>query len=352
MKINTKTTSYFAAANGYDGFRSYFDRVFPSEAYDRIFVLKGGPGTGKNRLLRTLGDTFGDAGCGREDILCSSDPSSLDGLILTYGNHRVAFLDGTAPHERDAVVPGCIDELINLGGNWNTDALVRRRAEILTLNKRKKKSYEKGYDYLSLSGFIDRKTEAVYKASASYEKITDAAADLAQTLPPCEGTGGVRLVSAFCRYGRVTLNTLEAMPEKYLVCGERCARNAFMSSLLHALSRRGQGFLRCPSPMADNITEALTLPAHGIAILTEAQDSDEGMQRVELPRPEESGIRARIARLSEIRDESLLRACAAFSAASEAHFAMEDIYTAAMDFEKNDEITQNLIRRTQTILAL
>ena len=54
----TDKMCYFAAANGYTGFRSYFGEMFTSDRYDRIFVLKGGPGTGKSRLIRNVGTIF------------------------------------------------------------------------------------------------------------------------------------------------------------------------------------------------------------------------------------------------------------------------------------------------------
>ena len=50
----TANDSFFAAANGFSGFRSYFPDVFKSSDYTRIFILKGGPGTGKSSLLRKL----------------------------------------------------------------------------------------------------------------------------------------------------------------------------------------------------------------------------------------------------------------------------------------------------------
>ena len=34
--------SFFAAANGYSGFRSYFDKIFNPKDYDAIYILKGG----------------------------------------------------------------------------------------------------------------------------------------------------------------------------------------------------------------------------------------------------------------------------------------------------------------------
>ena len=33
--------AFFASSNGYDGFNSYFDNVFSSRNFERVFVLKG-----------------------------------------------------------------------------------------------------------------------------------------------------------------------------------------------------------------------------------------------------------------------------------------------------------------------
>ena len=133
--------TYFAAANSYKGFISYFDKVFDSKDYDRIFVLKGGPGTGKSSLMRRVSEYFSQNNFYVEEILCSSDPSSLDGVIGTKNGRKFAIIDGTAPHERDAVIPGAIDEIINLGGNWDERWLIGKRTEILNLTKEKKKTY-------------------------------------------------------------------------------------------------------------------------------------------------------------------------------------------------------------------
>ena len=47
---------YFAAANTSDGFISYFDRVFDPSKLDCLYVIKGGPGTGKSSMLFRVAD--------------------------------------------------------------------------------------------------------------------------------------------------------------------------------------------------------------------------------------------------------------------------------------------------------
>ena len=110
-----KPNKYFAAANGYGGFRSYFKEIFPSEKFESVYVIKGGPGTGKSSMMKKIADRLTESGVECDRIFCSSDPHSLDGIIASHNGLSVAMIDATAPHERDAVIPGAIDEIINLG---------------------------------------------------------------------------------------------------------------------------------------------------------------------------------------------------------------------------------------------
>ena len=45
---------YFAASNSSEGFKSYYGEIF--ERADRLYVIKGGPGTGKSSLMKRLAD--------------------------------------------------------------------------------------------------------------------------------------------------------------------------------------------------------------------------------------------------------------------------------------------------------
>ena len=43
---------YFAAANSGEGFVSYFGEVFGEQNFEHVYIIKGGPGTGKSYLLK------------------------------------------------------------------------------------------------------------------------------------------------------------------------------------------------------------------------------------------------------------------------------------------------------------
>ncbi|MDH7479052.1 MAG: hypothetical protein QHH02_03495, partial [Syntrophomonadaceae bacterium] len=101
------------------GFYSLFESAL--EGMRRIIIIKGGPGTGKSTLIRSIGMAMVDRGYNVEFLHCASDNQSLDGVIIPAG--KVAVVDGTAPHVLDPRYPGAVDEIVNLGDHWNDSIL-------------------------------------------------------------------------------------------------------------------------------------------------------------------------------------------------------------------------------------
>ena len=87
---------YFAASNSAEGFKSYYANVFDKNDFSKIYVIKGGPGTGKSSFMREIASRADEKGFSAILIYCSSDPASLDGVILP--ELKIAVLDGTPPH--------------------------------------------------------------------------------------------------------------------------------------------------------------------------------------------------------------------------------------------------------------
>ena len=92
MKQN-EPLRYFLGANTPAGFVSKFDGFYDCLDGWRVFILKGGPGTGKSTLMKKVAEAV-DCEC--EYIYCSSDPRSLDAVI--FNDLKTAIADGTAPH--------------------------------------------------------------------------------------------------------------------------------------------------------------------------------------------------------------------------------------------------------------
>ena len=101
---------FFLAANSTQGFVSRFDQLGDHQQGWRSIIIKGVPGCGKSTLMKQAAQAM--AGCGEavEQIHCSSDPDSLDGIILE--DLCVSVADGTAPHVLEPRYPGAFERVL------------------------------------------------------------------------------------------------------------------------------------------------------------------------------------------------------------------------------------------------
>lgn len=95
----TAAQHYFSGGNTASGFVSYYDHIFRD--LDRLYIIKGAPGTGKSKLMRDIANEACNRNYTVEYYHCSSDPDSLDGIIIR--DISVGVLDGTAPHVRETL---------------------------------------------------------------------------------------------------------------------------------------------------------------------------------------------------------------------------------------------------------
>ena len=153
---DTSIQYFFAASNSYDGFVSYFDEIFSPKKYEKIYILKGGPGTGKSNFIKNVLEKFKSQEITAEGILCSSDPNSFDGLILERNSKKIAIIDGTSPHATEPLYPGAVEKIINLGDSWNELLLKNNTQKIKELCDSKKTYYKNAYQYLSVAKICKR----------------------------------------------------------------------------------------------------------------------------------------------------------------------------------------------------
>ncbi|MEL7624253.1 MAG: hypothetical protein AAGU12_11755 [Clostridiales bacterium] len=150
---------YFPGAITYQGYLSHWDTNL--EGIDQLYILKGGPGTGKATLMRRIGKALAEAGLETELLWCSSDARSLDGVIIR--DFSLAIMDGTAPHTRDPVYPGVRDMIVDLGRFWRRDILKEYRQEILSLTNENKKMFLEIYALLKKARDFAERRQSLYK---------------------------------------------------------------------------------------------------------------------------------------------------------------------------------------------
>lgn len=339
MKNNPKMqiSEFFAAQNSYYGFINHFDSVFNSENFDAVFVLKGGPGTGKSSFMKKIARRFEDE-AKLTKIYCSSDANSLDGVIIAKGNRQAAILDGTAPHQRDAVIPGAVDELINLGECWRTDTLREKREEIITLNKEKKEHYKSAYNFLSIAGqfsqSLTKKTNDMLDRSRAAELISE----LCTGLDNGARHGGDFLLSAFGRNGYQTLPSAFSDTDEVIgFYGEYLCSQIFMNLLCLEFSRRKIRHTIYKSPLNPDSIETVKVSAGEKSIAYTALACENKISVSEFIRKNQNEKPLLNLYLSEIQKYERL-AAESFERASKTHFMLEDIYTPLMDFSTIDKI--------------
>ncbi|CAG9620030.1 PRK06851 family protein [Sutcliffiella rhizosphaerae] len=171
-----KILNYYAGGNTARGFYSLYESNI--EGLDRIFILKGGPGTGKSSLIKKVAKVWNEKGLDIEMLHCSSDIESVDGVIIR--ELGVGIVDGTVPHVIEPKAPGAVEEIVNLGEAWNPVLLREQKAEIIDLAAKKKEAYQAAYQTFARALKIHDDWERYYIHNMNFSaanKLTDELAD-------------------------------------------------------------------------------------------------------------------------------------------------------------------------------
>lgn len=160
---------YFPGANSGEGFYSRFDGIVPQGAAHYTYVLKGGPGVGKNTLMKKVAKAAEEKGYATEQFRCASDPKSLDALRVPQLG--IVLLDGTSPHSIDPAFPGISDEIINLGVFKNQKEFLKCSDEIKELFMQNKRHYRAAYSMLKAACVLKREAINAARESVNTDKL-------------------------------------------------------------------------------------------------------------------------------------------------------------------------------------
>lgn len=165
----------FPGGNSSSGFYSFYDQIVKADA-TRVFLLKGGPGVGKSTFMRHIGETMLQEGYGLEYHHCSSDPDSLDALVIP--ELQTALIDGTAPHVVDPKNPGVVEEILNLGQFWNESGLRKNKDRIIQINGEIKDCFTRTYTYLRMTGEIYKHLVSLQQKTVRLEVLSELVAEV------------------------------------------------------------------------------------------------------------------------------------------------------------------------------
>ncbi|HEX6923538.1 MAG TPA: hypothetical protein VF149_06905, partial [Bacillales bacterium] len=172
--------NYYAGSNSSQGFYSLYDEAL--KGLDQLYILKGGPGTGKSTLIRQVGETLAEKGWTIEFLHCSSDNGSLDGVIVP--SLKVGIVDGTAPHIVDPKYPGAVDRIVNLGDYRNDSLLLQHKEEIKKLTDSIAESFTNAYTTFAEAKSAHDDLEDIYLGAMDFQKADQVTANLIEKIFP------------------------------------------------------------------------------------------------------------------------------------------------------------------------
>ncbi|MBQ8642156.1 MAG: hypothetical protein IJ480_08035 [Clostridia bacterium] len=350
--LETEKPAFFAGANTGNGFAGEYHSIASEEEKERVWIIKGGSGTGKSTLMGKISADASESGHRCVHYLCSSDPESLDAVVI---DNRFVVLDGTAPHVWEMQYPGAVSEILYVGKYWKREKLAARRAEIIRLCQEKQAAYKAGYGILAA---LTRLEEEQYAAAAELldrEKLEKFLNRLLRGVPRQERTGGTFTCRtwAVSMKGLARTNGLSRMADTHWnVEDSYQTAPCFFAMLAELCERYSVPVYLSRHPINDRYVEAY-IPALSLHMgLGDESASDKTICMNRFVRKELPGDKKGTIRLAARCMTSLLQdACLRFSAAGEMHSALEAVYKDAMDFSQMNREMGTIRKQIQKIIT-
>lgn len=353
---------YFACGNTSKGFQNMFESNL--QGLKKIYILKGGPGTGKSTLMKKVGKMYVDKGYEVEYIHCSSDPDSLDGVIVR--EISVGIVDGTAPHVIEPKVAGAVEEYVNLGSAWNIELLENKTTEIRELQDRISACYPKAYETFAEALKIHDEWEKIYIENMNFEKADVLTENVCEMLlGNCNKRGGGVTRHRF--FGGSTPNgamdyvdNITASCEKrYFIKGRP---GSGKSTMLKKILRKAEGLglevevYHCG--FDPNSLDMILLPELKLCIFDstaphEYEPNREGDYIIDMyeelinPNTDERYERE-LSNIKKRYNETVAKGTAYLKKAKDLHDKLEQYYIAATNYDITEKITNNVIERIAT----
>lgn len=337
----------FPGNNTAHGFHSFYDQIITADAR-RILIIKGGPGVGKSTFMRKMADVLAKRGYDVELHHCSSDNSSLDGVV--FPKIGVALIDGTAPHVMDPKNPGAVDEILHLGDFWDEQGIRSNKQRILQINREVGRLYERAYRFLRAAQAVYDDIEAANMEGMNFGMVNKIADHLLRELftgihvSPIVGRSRHLFASANTPEGVVHYlpTIIDPMQHKYIIQGDPgTGKSTLLHKVATAALERGYFVEMYHCALNPEKVEHVIVPEMSLALtksiephLTPPRRGDRVIDMNECLNPAVIAKHAELLRENaDLYDGLLERACRFLAAAKHAHDVMEGYYVPNMNFD-------------------
>lgn len=346
--------SYFGAATTPKGFISYFSQLYDAQK-SKVYILKGGPGTGKSTLMKKLCQKLDKINEPYELFYCSSDPKSLDGVRIPKTSTLI--LDGTAPHTLDPVFPGVCESIINLGECFITDKLIKNKEKIITLTTENKRIHSQVRRYVGAVGGLLEDSLSVGLVCCNLIKANNFAEDFAKHYAPKNNRQDAKehhaFLSAVTPNGIISFEkTINSLSKDIYVIDDKsgAVSGIILSRLKSELLDMGYQIISFMSPVLPSKTDHIVIPELNLAVCTRTAyfkeiSSNHRVIHSSRFRNENapSEFKERTAFNKKASEKLLKNAFELLKKANAVHLELESFYTSSMDFDKLNVISESLV---------
>lgn len=341
---------YFLSANSADGFINGFSNSFDVKENWKAYLIKGGPGTGKSSFMKRIAEIGAEKGEMVDIVPCSSDPDSLDAVILK--KRKIAVFDATAPHVLDPIYPGACEEILNFGEFWNVSSLDESKDEIISFTDLNKTLHRRASRYISAVGQIKRNEQRVGLRATDIDKAFDFASSLCtRYIKPVGNSGKEKTVylSAITPQGEVFYgDTINLLCSRKIIIKDDygTVSNIIFSVIRDYALKCGEEIITVKNNILPNeLIDHILIPNLSLAFCSKIADEEgENIKRINALRFMDKSVlglskeKVRFGR--RLARELTNAAVSTLSEAKTVHDKLESIYIKAMDFEKLSEFAK------------
>ncbi|WP_026486630.1 PRK06851 family protein [Caldanaerobius polysaccharolyticus] len=344
----------FPGGNTAYGFYSFYKYIIGDDA-KRIFILKGGPGTGKSSFMKKIAYVMVDKGFDVEFHRCSSDNNSLDGVVIPQKG--IALIDGTAPHVVDPVYPGSLEVIINLGQFLNEQEMQKHREAIVALSEEIKRLFSRAYKYLSAAKGLKDDAVSVMERCVDWARVNKVAYGLINSMfagmSISDRLGKERHLFASAITPGGVKDYVETIvrpySKRYVIKGrDGTGGTLILKTLLEQARIRGCDVEAYHCALDPEVIEHLLIPGLDVAITTWEKFEDSGLV-VDLGGcVDEQKLRHYKEELEadlEYAGIMVQEAVKCINKAKKAHDELEKYYVSCMDFHAVDQLREDVLKK-------
>lgn len=355
--MKSETLSYFLAANSGEGFFSLFNTLHDAHDGWQLYIIKGGPGTGKSGMMKKILNKATENGFNAHAVYCSSDPDSLDAVIIP--ELKVSVCDGTAPHTVDPIYPGVSEKIINLDGCWDENTLIKSKEHIITLTDCNKALHKQSSKYLCAAAKIIEENEKILNACENRQKIENYATRNIirnSNSDNCVGNEKKIFLSGNTPKGKyIFADTINALCDNVITITDEYTHTAsqVIKTISNIARANGSDVILCLNPLRPNSNPLhVIIPEHKIGFLTSDSSINLKLYATKninasrfIDKNKFSAYKNRISFNHKTATALENEAINIIKKAKSVHDELEKYYIQAMDFEKLNEVTDKMIQK-------